>query len=88
MRSSHLSNKERVEDLRELYGAMCPFHHEGAMVYIVAHVMWTSQDGVQHWVFKLNNKKLIKVDCESVPRCCLHEQLHAHTEPLREVDGR
>lgn len=57
-----LTPAEKVEDLRELYGAMCRFEYEGAMVCIVGHVMWTDKRGTQHWIFKLDNKKLIKVD--------------------------
>lgn len=54
--------REQIEDLREFYSTAIPFLYDGAMVYLVAYVMWTSKAGKEHWLFKLSNKTIIKVD--------------------------
>jgi hypothetical protein len=52
---------EQIQMFRDRYSKPGLFLHEGVKVRVVAHVMWTCSKGKEHWVFKLSNKKIIKV---------------------------
>lgn len=55
--------EEQIAKFRGHYSKMDEFLHEGVIVRVVAYIMWTGKKtGKEYWVFKLSNRRIIKVN--------------------------